>query len=310
MATAPIPTVPYLRVVVTTACPLRCPFCHMEGDPASARPLPASTLASIVAAGVANGVRKIKLLGGEPLARADLPEVVASIRAVAPVADLSLITSGVAPVARLDACFDAGLDRANLSIHGWELPAFVTRGGSARSLALRTACLDRLLDRGRPLKLNYVYGSEADREDLAGLLDWAAGRPLVVNVLDDLHRPELTPDAIRAAVVDLRGVPKRSWEHPDPDGLPTLHLGWPDGLEVEIKHQRLGVVAPWYACSGCANRTRCREGIHAVRVTHEGVLRQCMDRPDLGVPLLPALAAGGGRAVSAAWRCFLAGAAA
>ena len=80
---------------------------------------------------------------------------------------------------------------------------------------------------------------------------------------------------------------------PDPASLPTERLSWGDGLVVEVKDHRLGDVAPWKACTGCPKRARCGEGIHAVRLSHTGVLRPCMDRPDLGVDLRAASTSGG-----------------
>ncbi len=297
--------VPYLRVVVTTRCGLRCAYCHAEGDPVSAGDLDAPTLSALINALVDTGARKIKFLGGEPLLRADLPEVIRAVNR--PGIDLSVITSGTAPLANLDACFAAGLHRANISVHGFTREAFALRRGNARAFALREATLARLLELGRPLKLNYVYGNTSDLPDLDALLAWAAGRPLVVNVLDDLNGP-VGPDGVRAAVCQLRGAPRGEREEPDPYSLPTRRLSWADGLEVEIKHQRLGQLAPWRACAACPRRERCGEGIDAIRLAHDGVLRPCMDRPDLGTPLVPVLGAGGPAAVTAAARCFTEGA--
>lgn len=292
----------YLRVVVTTRCPLACAYCHHEGDPSSdTAPMSTDDLTNIVLAGIDTGIRKLKLLGGEPLVRADLPDVVARWRAEAPSLDISVVTSGTVPLARLDALFAAGLSRANLSIHGWAPSAFAKRRGNDKMRAMRAEVLARLLEMGRPLKLNYVYGSPEDLDDLGAFLDWAAGKPLVVNVLDDLGR-DLGPSAVRAAVEQLRGRATRSWREPDPDSLDTQRLSWDDGLVIEIKDQQLGVLAPWTACATCPVRKRCKEGIHAVRLTHDGRLRPCMDRADLGIPMRPVLRAGGRSAVAAAWR--------
>ncbi|MFZ5476827.1 MAG: radical SAM protein [Myxococcota bacterium] len=296
----------YLRAVVTTRCPMACAYCHMEGDPAvrgAEGGLPTDTLVALLRAGVQSGVRKLKLLGGEPLLRADLPAV---IRAVArPDLDISVITSGTAPVANLRACVEAGLSRANMSIHGWGEAAFARRGGGAATRRRRDETLAVLLAWGRPLKLNYVYGGPGDREDLAGLLEWAAGERVVVGVLDDLGREDLGPAAIVDVLRALRGPEARSRVEPDPHSLPTLRLHWDDGLEVEVKDQHLGEHAPWTACRACPKRARCGEGIDAVRLTHTGMLRPCMDRTDLGVPLLPVLAAGGEPAVVATWRRYV-----
>lgn len=114
----------YLRIVVTPRCSLACSYCHMEGDPASGDPGSVSFLAAVTRVAYAEGFDKFKLLGGEPLLRADLGALIGAMRATAPRADLSRVTAGVAPKGRLEAAFAAGLDRANLSIHGWSFPAF------------------------------------------------------------------------------------------------------------------------------------------------------------------------------------------
>jgi molybdenum cofactor biosynthesis enzyme MoaA len=150
---------------------------------------------------------------------------------------------------------------------------------------LRNAALAALLEEGRFLKLNFVWRGPADAGDLGALLDWAATRPVVVAVLDDLGDPSLGPASVRAAVEGLRGAPARAVVEPDPCSLPTLRLSWGDGLVVEIKHEQLGQVAPWASCGTCPLRARCREGIVALRLTHEGRLLPCLDRPDLAVDL-------------------------
>lgn len=299
----------YLRVVVTRACPLACAYCHAEGDPGQDTGGPTvEERALLVLAGVANGIRKIKLLGGEPLIAKDAPALVYRVKAAAPAVDVSIITSGVAPTARLDALFDAGLDRANLSIHGWSAKAFARRRGTERMRAMRDDTLAALAQRGRPLKLNYVYGGQDDVDDLDALLDWAAGRAVVVNVLDDLGRPEIGSNGVLAAVRQLRGRERGLRVSPDADSLDTLRLTWVDGLEVEVKHLTLGDLAPWRACAACPVRARCREGIHAVRLSYDGVLRTCMDRPDVGVGLLPVLRSEGVGRVTQRWQGWLEGA--
>lgn len=294
----------YLRVVVTARCSLACAYCHQEGDPAGTRAggLDMDTLATLLEVAADQGIGKLKLLGGEPLLRPDLPRIIARLRARSPALDLSLITAGAVDPARLDACFDAGLSRANLSIHGWALEAFAARsGGGAGAWARREAVLRRLLARGRFLKLNFVWRGPQDDADLALLLQWAAGRPVVVGVLDDLGVEGLGPGAVHAAVSALRGPPDRSRVEADPHSLSTLRLCWTDGLEVEIKDHHLGQVAPWRACATCPVRARCREGIHALRLAHDGRLRTCMDRQDLGADLVAALRRGGRGEVARTW---------
>lgn len=297
----------YLRTVVTTRCPMRCTYCHMEGDPGGSRPrlLDTATLNAALRVAARAGIEKFKFLGGEPLVRADMPQVVAALRAEAPAADLSVITAGVTLPGALPDCVGAGLDRANLSVHGFDLPAFTRRGGNLRTWQQRNETLKWLVAEGRPLKLNYVLSGPEDHEDLAALLDWAASQPVVVNVLDDLSDPAASAQTVADTLRRLHGPEALAEVVPDPHSLPTTHLVWADGLRVEVKDQRLGDLAPWGACQTCPQRPQCREGIYALRLSHDGHLRACMDRPDLALDLLTLLQTEGEAAALTAWVGFV-----
>ena len=297
----------YLRVVATTACPLRCPFCHAEGDSwdGGARELEGSALCRLLEAAAAVGIRKFKFLGGEPLARQDLPELIGAVRSASPSADVSVITSGVVAPRRLERAFEAGLDRANVSIHGWSVEALALRGGSPKGHALRATNLAALIASGRPTKLNYVYTGPQDDADLVPFLDWAASRRVVVNLLDDLGDSDASWRGILDVCRRLRGPWSMSWVEDDPCSLPTTQLLWRDGLRVEVKTQQVGLLAPWRSCRLCPARSRCREGIFAVRLNHRGELQPCMDRPDLTLPLLPILEGGGVAGVTEAWSRYV-----
>jgi len=281
----------YLRVVATTRCNHHCDYCHMEGDPhapGTSAELPTEQLVAGLHAAVLAGVKKFKFLGGEPLLRRDLPAVVAALRALAPDADVSVITAGVVPVERLHALYQAGLTRVNVSIHGWRPEALAAhisvRDAWSQRQSFLTAAMEQAARRHLALKLNYVWTGEHDRDDLAAFLSWCRGQPVTVGLLDDLGR-DLSWRDLERVLVELRGTPATVALVDDPHSLATRLLTWSDGLRVELKHQQLGAVAPFAACDGCPQRARCKEGIVALRLTHRGELQPCMDRPDLGLPL-------------------------
>src|SRR4051794_24868576 len=93
-----------LRISVTDRCNIRCTYCMPE----TVRFLPRSDLLSFeeiervvrVAAGL--GIDKVRLTGGEPLVRRDLPTLVAKLAAIPGIRDVGLTTNGIllAPVAR------------------------------------------------------------------------------------------------------------------------------------------------------------------------------------------------------------------
>src|SRR4051795_9849190 len=99
-----------LRISVTDRCNIRCVYCMPE----SVEFLPRRSLLSFeeierfVRIATTLGIDKVRLTGGEPLVRRDLPELVSMIAEVPGIKDIGLTTNGIllAPMAR--ALWDAG----------------------------------------------------------------------------------------------------------------------------------------------------------------------------------------------------------
>ena len=112
-------TVRDLRLSVTDRCNLRCVYCMpAEGMPwlpkADLLTYEEITRFSRICLGL--GVTGIRLTGGEPTVRADLPVLVRMLNGLAPDLDLSLTTNGLKLVAMADELRDAGLKRVNVSL--------------------------------------------------------------------------------------------------------------------------------------------------------------------------------------------------
>lgn len=108
-----------LRLSVTDRCNLRCAYC-MPAEPEwfpRRELLTFEELTHLAEVAARSGVRRLRITGGEPLVRRDLPELVAQLGGVAGIEDLSLTTNGVlltsAMAAELRA---AGLERVNVSL--------------------------------------------------------------------------------------------------------------------------------------------------------------------------------------------------
>ena len=131
-----------LRISVIDACNFRCPYCmpaEVYGE--SYRFLPAGEMLSfeeitrVAGLFAAQGVRKVKLTGGEPLLRPWLPELVERLRAVPGIDDLALITNG-AYLPRMAAPLRAaGLARLTVSLDSLDEETFQRMNGRAHRLA-------------------------------------------------------------------------------------------------------------------------------------------------------------------------------
>ena len=108
-----------LRISVTDRCNLRCVYCMpAEGMPWLAKNdlLTYEEITRFARVCLSLGVTGIRLTGGEPTVRADLPVLVRMLNALAPDLDLSLTTNGLKLTAMADELREAGLRRVNVSL--------------------------------------------------------------------------------------------------------------------------------------------------------------------------------------------------
>jgi cyclic pyranopterin phosphate synthase len=109
----------YLRISVTDKCNLRCVYCMPEeGLPWLGRSeiLSYEEIVRIVSDMAALGLRRVRLTGGEPLVRKDLPRLVSMLRAVDGIDDIALSTNAVLLPDLARPLRDAGVDRVNISL--------------------------------------------------------------------------------------------------------------------------------------------------------------------------------------------------
>jgi cyclic pyranopterin phosphate synthase len=107
-----------LRVSVTDRCNLRCTYCMPEEVTFLDRAelLTFEEITHFVRAATPLGIDKIRLTGGEPLMRRDLPRLVAMLCGVPGIRDVGLTTNGLLLAGQAQALYDAGLRRINISL--------------------------------------------------------------------------------------------------------------------------------------------------------------------------------------------------
>jgi cyclic pyranopterin phosphate synthase len=160
-----------LRVSVTDRCNIRCTYCMPE----TVRFLPRAELLSfeeierVVRVAATLGIDKVRLTGGEPLVRRDLPKLVERLAAVPGIRDVGLTTNGIllAPMAR--ALREAGLKRINVSLDTMDPARFreLTRRDGWEQviegiLAAKAAGFD-------PVKLNAIAIKGVTEDDVVPL---------------------------------------------------------------------------------------------------------------------------------------------
>ncbi|MDP3297952.1 MAG: GTP 3',8-cyclase MoaA [Thermodesulfovibrionia bacterium] len=124
----------YLRISVTDRCNLRCIYCM---SPEGVKPIKHREILSyeeiirIAAIAVSLGVKKIRITGGEPLARKNITYLISSLNNIKGLEDISLTTNGVLLEKYADEIAQAGLRRVNVSLDSLRADKYakITRGG-------------------------------------------------------------------------------------------------------------------------------------------------------------------------------------
>src|SRR4051794_23595376 len=107
-----------LRISVTDRCNLRCTYCMPEEVVFMDRAqlLTFEEITQFVRVAATLGVDKIRLTGGEPLLRRDMPALVRMLAGVPGIRDIGLTTNGLLLAGQAQALHDAGLRRINVSL--------------------------------------------------------------------------------------------------------------------------------------------------------------------------------------------------
>ena len=262
----------YLRISVTDKCNLRCVYCMPEeGLPWLRRGeiLTYEEIAEIVRVMADMGLERLRLTGGEPLVRKDLPRLVDLLAAVPGIEDIALSTNAVllAPVAKR--LRDAGISRVNISLDS-------LRADRADAIARRPGTLARVmegLDAAHavgfdPIKINVVLMRGENDDEVPDFAELSRDRPLHVRFIEVMPTEsnlELSASNFLScdeALSRVAGVDALEPVPGPPGNGPATYYSFP-GAQGTI-----GVITPMSHnfCSRC-NR---------MRLTADGQLRPCL----------------------------------
>ncbi len=187
-----------LRVSVTDRCNLRCNYCMPEENYVwlpRQELLTFEEIARLVEVFTSLGVTDVRLTGGEPLLRRDLPRLVEMLAANSRIRDLALTTNGILFAEQAEALWAAGLHRVTLSLDtlcperflaltGRDTHAQVLEGiAAARLTGFTNSKIDTVVLRGvndDELADLIEFGREAGAEvrfieymDVGGATEWS-----------------------------------------------------------------------------------------------------------------------------------------
>jgi cyclic pyranopterin phosphate synthase len=264
--------VEYLRISVTDKCNLRCVYCMPEeGLPwlKKDKLLSYEEIRDIVEVLAPLGLRRIRLTGGEPLVRKDLPRLVELLAAVEGIEDLAVSTNGVLLGRLASPLKAAGATRVNISLDSF-------RKDRVDALARREGTYERVLegmkaaeDAGlEPIKINVVLIRGRNDDEILDFAEATRDHPWHVRFIElmptasNLELSSQNFFSCQDALARLREVDTLD-PVPGPTGNgPASYFRFPGALGT------VGVITPMSHsfCDGC-NR---------LRLTADGMLRPCL----------------------------------
>ena len=178
-------SVDYMRISITDRCNLRCRYCMPDGVELLPMKdiLTYEEIREICAAGAELGIRKLKVTGGEPLARLGCADLIRSLKAIPGIEQVTLTTNGVLLGKYLNELTDAGLDAVNISLDTLDRERFALITGRD-ALPSVMESLDMALASSLRVKINTVPQRGTNDDEWLALASLARDRRLDVRFIE------------------------------------------------------------------------------------------------------------------------------
>lgn len=262
----------YLRISVTDKCNFRCLYC-MPAEGLQWLPrseiLDYEEITEIVRQIAPLGVRRLRITGGEPTIRPSLEILIAALRGIDGIDDLSLSTNGVRLAELAQRYSDAGLDRVNIS-------ADSLRPDRIRQISRRNLGFDPLAAATAasaaglaPVKINVVVMRGINDDEIEDFARLTFERQLHIRFI------ELMP---------VGGMAELTWDHVVPSDEVLDRVSRVGTLTADAGPSRGNGPASYYRLAGAAgsigvitpmSHTYCGS-CNRVRLTADGRLRTCL----------------------------------
>ncbi|WQW30297.1 GTP 3',8-cyclase MoaA [Helicobacter pylori] len=198
----------YIRVSVTKQCNFRCQYC-MPATPLNffdgEELLPLDNVLEFLKIAIDEGVKKIRITGGEPLLRKGLDEFIAKLHAYNKEVALVLSTNGFLLKKMAKDLKNAGLSRVNVSLDSLKSDRVLK---ISQKDALKNALegIEESLKAGLKLKLNTVVMKGVNDDEILELLEYAKNRHIqirYIEFMENTHAKSLVKGLKEEEILDL-----------------------------------------------------------------------------------------------------------
>lgn len=180
-----------LRISLTDQCNLRCGYC-MPAEVfhsgysflKNAEQLSFEEIVRVVRVFVACGGKKVRLTGGEPLLRKDIPDLVSSLKQMAGLEEVALTTNGLLLPKYAGALAEAGLDRITLSLDALDDAVFQKMSGRGVGVDRVLEGMNCAAEVGLSVKVNAVIIRGMNEGEVLPLAEFFRGRGEILRFIE------------------------------------------------------------------------------------------------------------------------------
>lgn len=275
----------YLRLSVTDRCDLRCNYCMPEGFKDFGEPadwLTFDEIERLIRVFGELGTKRIRITGGEPLVRKNLPELAARLSLLPGIEDLSLSSNATRMQKQAEPLKKAGISRINISLDTLRADRFkeITGGGKLEKvinglLAAKEAGF-------HPVKINMVVMRGVNDDEVEDMVQFCIDHDFTLRFIEAMPMGNTGREAslqyIPLSEIHDRLAKKYTLVKANMNGGGPARYVRVDGTEL-----RIGYITPMsqHFCDTC-NR---------VRLSVDGTLYLCLGQDD-SYPLRELMRAG------------------
>lgn len=181
-------TIEYLRLSVTDRCDLRCHYCLPEGFKDFEEPeswLSFDEIERVIRVFGELGTRRIRLTGGEPLVRKNIPELASRLSVLPGIEDLSLSTNATRLRKQAQPLWDAGVSRINVSLDTLDAEKFkrITGGKLEKVIDGLMAAKDAGF---QPVKINMVVMKGVNDDEIEDMVQFCIKHDFTLRFIETM----------------------------------------------------------------------------------------------------------------------------
>ena len=258
----------YLRISVTDLCNLRCKYCMPESGVKSlchSDILSIEEIVEIVRIASKNGIKKIRLTGGEPLVRRGFINLCKQISEINEIEDIAITTNGVYLKSMADELFENKVRRINFSLDTLVKEKY--NGITRRNDFDKTMeSLFYAIKKGFKVKINVVLIGGFNDDEIEDFVNLANKYDLEVRFIELMQIGETanwSKDKFVSNKIVLEKVPKLEFD--GVSGVAKIY-------KIKGQKGRIGLISP-ISCSFC-------EDCNRIRLTSDGKLKPCLHSKD------------------------------